>query len=712
MASMKKQRLYLSLMLVMVMLTLFPYEASAEVPYITNSKDSNGDLVWTQPAYNPVRIIGSGLKVPDKNKPGNNAASPMLNPKDLFIDEHDVIYVADTGNNRIAVFDRQGKLQRFITVPDSPLNKPEGIFVTAQGDIYVADTGNKRVVRLTGEGKLVQEYKKPESPILPSTYIYDPVKLAVDKRGYLYIVTLGGYQGLLVLAPNGKVQSFFGSNQTRLGVLDKVKRLLYTKQMYDNEVSKLPVSISSVTMDANGLLYTTSSGDISRNQVKKLNFRGVNLLKGGSAGRFGEVNHFERNNSGGKGFIKPQLADLTVDRFGNITVIDKQYKVLSQYDANGDLLYFWGGISADSATQLGLMKSPIAIASSSNGDLFVLDDQEGIIQQFRLTEFGALVNKANAMTLQGRYAESESAWQEVLRINVYFAPALRGLGKAAYQQGNYEQARTYFYDGGSKKGYSNALWQIRYAWFQAHFSTLATSGLIAAIAWILFNRLNRYTEWGTAWRSRPKSTHSIGVQLRHIFTIIRHPIDGFAAIRHERKGSYLSAFVLLTLAFGAVMIFGLYSGYLFNPVNPQRLNLILLFTELAPIWYGWVLCHYFVSSILQGEGRYKDVFIASSYVLLPLVIVGIPLAILSNSMTLSEKSIYSFLFNGMVIWIGLLVIWNIQSIQNYTFGETMVNIGATAAAFLLAALLIFILYGLSGDLVSFLNEIYEEVRFR
>ncbi|UUZ83311.1 hypothetical protein LJK88_05235 [Paenibacillus sp. P26] len=133
------------------------------------------------------------------------------------------------------------------------------------------------MLRLDKNGKLIKEFKRPESKFLPESFKYDPIKLVVDKRGFLYIATLGGYQGLLQLDPEGNFQSFFGANKTDFSVMDAIKRSLYTREMYLREISKLPGSVASVTIDRNGLIYTVTK-DIEKGQIKKLNMAGKDLL--------------------------------------------------------------------------------------------------------------------------------------------------------------------------------------------------------------------------------------------------------------------------------------------------------------------------------------------------------------------------------------------------------------------------------------------------
>jgi len=710
------RRILLFLVLTCVIVAAMPLAASAEVIYDTNSKEKQGRLIWTQPAYTPIKIVGKDLTVPDPNDPEKEIASPLNNPKDVFIDSKDNIYVADTGNNRIVQFDPEGNFVRFIAPVggegNKPLSKPEGLFVTDDGIIYIADTGNKRVVKADEEGNFVQEYLRPNSRFIPDSFKYDPTRLVVDKRGFLYIAVLGGYQGLLQLDPDGYFQSFYGANQTQFSWLDAMKRFFYTKEMYANEISKLPGAISSVAVDKDGFIYTTTSGQgITKEQIKKLNIRGLDMLNS-ETNVFGETRPFDSRYVLGVGVNRPQLIDLTIDNNGNITAIDSAFKYINQYDANGNLLFFWAGPSSTNTTQLGLMKNPVAIDSNSRNDLFILDGQEGAIQVYRLSEFGQKVNEANKLTLEGRYEESEEHWREVLRLNSNFSPAIRGLAKAAYKQGNYHEALELFHRAHDNKGYSDAFWQIRLQWFQKNFSIMATLVLALGVGYFLGEKYTRNTKWRIKWRNRKRSTHPAIVQFKHLFYILRHPIDGFTAVRYENKGSYLTAIIVLILAYASLCISKLYTSFTFNPIDVHRVNIVSLLFQYSIIWFGWVVSNYLISSIYRGEGRFKDVFIGSAYALLPIILVGLPVTIISNFMTLSEQAIYDFLQNVVTWWTAALVFWKIQSLQNYSVGETILNILFTLFAFLMLAVLVLVVIGLSSDLKDFIVEVYREVQLR
>jgi tripartite motif-containing protein 71 len=68
------------------------------------------------------------------------------------------VYVADTGNNRVQMFDDYCK---FITEWGSPgtangqFNSPEGITVDKLGHIYVVDRGNDRIEKFDRNGTFI-----------------------------------------------------------------------------------------------------------------------------------------------------------------------------------------------------------------------------------------------------------------------------------------------------------------------------------------------------------------------------------------------------------------------------------------------------------------------------------------------------------------------------------------------------------------------------
>jgi len=108
-------------------------------------------------------------------------------PRGLAVDPRGNLYVADTKNNRIQVFDGNGQFVREFGSKgpgDGQFNEPCGLAVDPQGEIWVADTWNQRIAHLTSEGKFVSSFVDAEKGF------FGP-RAVVVSRDRLYIADTG-----------------------------------------------------------------------------------------------------------------------------------------------------------------------------------------------------------------------------------------------------------------------------------------------------------------------------------------------------------------------------------------------------------------------------------------------------------------------------------------------------------------------------------------
>ncbi|OAK70206.1 hypothetical protein ABB05_12595 [Lederbergia galactosidilytica] len=684
--------------------------ANAEVPYDTFSVDGFNQTIFTQPAYEPSEVLARDIYVTDEN--GENVYSSLKQPQDLFIDDNDEIYIADTGNNRIIHLDKEGNLLRELTLPESPLNQPSGLFIDTNGDIYIADTGNKRVLRLDREGKLIKEFGQPESKYIDDKFVYEPTNIIVDRRGFIFIVSRGTYQGIIQLDPEGEFFGFYGTNITEASIMDRVRNIFYTEEQLRRQVRLLPNPIRNIDIDHNGFIYTVSR-DVTE-QIKKINIRGENQWKEFSFGDNINLN-FLRSRSVAKsdeeGPPKTEITDVTVDNNGIVTVIDKASAIIAQFNQEGELLFFWGAPVTSGSPQVGVTKSPVALDTNSENKIFILDDALNLVQVLKPTDFGHDIQMAYILTQEGRYVESEEYWQKIMRQNALFSPAYAGLARAAYSREDYEEALQLYELAGDEQGYSDSFWQIRLSWFQKNFAYFANAFLVIGVGSVIGSRYRM--------KRKVKKKKSISLSswkniqllkdLKHAFYILKHPLDGMADIRYSNKGNYVSAFIILGLVIVVALTRVYFTSFTFQPVPVGSLNAGSILLVGAVIWISWVICHYLIGAIRYGQARFRDVFVGSAYSLLPIFLLGLPLALLSNIMTLSESSIYGFFTALMVIWCAALFFWMVQALQNYSVGETIINILLSLFSMVMLWVLIFIIVGLSSETIDFIYTLYQEV---
>ena len=110
-------------------------------------------LVYDADTLKPLRKIGTGGKKHILTTPGDFAA-----PQGVAVDKDGNVYVTDTLNDRVEIFDADGNfLSTFGKNGDGPgyFARPKGIAVDSDGHIWVADAIQDRLQVFNREGQLL-----------------------------------------------------------------------------------------------------------------------------------------------------------------------------------------------------------------------------------------------------------------------------------------------------------------------------------------------------------------------------------------------------------------------------------------------------------------------------------------------------------------------------------------------------------------------------
>ncbi len=121
--------------------------------YVT---DAEQDLVMVYDADPPYKLLRRLGKPGTKHT--STAEGEFAKPTNVAVDKEGNVYVADTWNNRIQIFDADGEFIRaWGKNGDGPgyFARPKGIAVDGDGHVWVADAVQDRVQVFTPEGRLL-----------------------------------------------------------------------------------------------------------------------------------------------------------------------------------------------------------------------------------------------------------------------------------------------------------------------------------------------------------------------------------------------------------------------------------------------------------------------------------------------------------------------------------------------------------------------------
>jgi tetratricopeptide (TPR) repeat protein len=674
---MKKKTLLLSVLLLLVLFLpqAVPHVAADfyedDVPYVTHTVDYQGDLTATKTAFRPLGIFG-GTDILDA-------------PADLSI-YGDHVYVADSGNGRIAVFDYDGNLSA--SIGDGILDNPTGLHVSEDGFLYVADKGLQAVFKFDLDGTLLDIYDRPTEPLFGASSPFVPIKVAVGAGENIYVIGEGSTSGVIQLNYDGSFLGYFGVNLSSKPFLQRIADLFVNSGEY---ASTTPPSPTNIAISSQSLVYTSTP--LTTEALKKLDINGNNILT--------TVNYD----------VDQSIVDLAVNDAGYVFAIYDDGLVV-EYDPSGNLLFAFN-IQLASAEVVGLVRVPTGIEIDENGYLFVTDGQMDRILLFEPTAFAGLVHAAIDRYNDGSYDDSRALFEEIVRQNANFAIAHSALGKAYYQEGRMAEALAEYRLANDLEGYSDTFWKLRDTWLKANLSTVFVLLLALLAIGIVLRTVDRRTPAFAGIRAASRRVKAIPSVRRYtlLFDILRHPLNAFYEIKRERRATIGSATVVLVVLFGEYLLLLGTAGYLFNPYADS----INLGAEIAKFFgaFGlFVFANYLVSTLSDGEGWLKDVYISAAYSLSPLVLGILPYILLTNIATQNETVLVQLLATVMIGWTVVLVFLAIKEIHNYEIRETVKNLLVTAFAMLIIVLIGFILYVFGSQLVDFVTSWLKEVANR
>lgn len=397
------------------------------------------------------------------------------NAQSIFV-KNNLLYICDTGKNRIIIADIKDQKYELVEVIDSfeadddTLNtflSPNDIFVNDAGDMYICDTENQRIVQLNSRHELVQVFTRPQDNTISETADFLPLKIVVDDGGRLFVLVKNYNKGFVQFKPNGDFAGYMGANEVKFDMLDYIWKLFATKEQRSQMEQFVPTEYNNLALDDKGFIYCTTSvfdeNELRADKAKpirKLNAVGSDILiKNGNFPPIGDIKW--SNTAGISGASK--LVDITVMDNETYYAIDKTRGRIFGYDAQGNMLYAFGGLG----NRLGYFQYPVAIEHSDR-DLLILDAKSGDITCMTLTAYGALINEAIDAYQAGSYEQSAAYWDEVLMYNGNYDQAYIGLGRAALRQGDYQTAMAYFELKYDEEHYSKAFMLSRKDWIEAN----------------------------------------------------------------------------------------------------------------------------------------------------------------------------------------------------------------------------------------------------
>lgn len=200
--------------------------------------------------------------------------------------------------------------------------------------------------------------------------------------------------------------------------------------------------------------------------------------------------------------------------------------------------------------------------------------------------------------------------------------------------------------------------------------------------------------------------------LKYSLYVIVHPFDGFWDLTHENRGS-ISAANFIVFLYLVTHIFRMqFTNFMFFKVQWEYVNMLIeVLSLLVPI-FVWSISNWSLTTLLDGKGNLKNIYMGTAYAFTPKIIIGLPLIAISNFITIEEGVFYTYFTTFSTIWTGLLILCAMMMIHDYTLGKAVFSSILTVIGMGVIIFLTLLFFSLVSGGIGYFVSMYKEIAFR
>jgi hypothetical protein len=201
--------------------------------------------------------------------------------------------------------------------------------------------------------------------------------------------------------------------------------------------------------------------------------------------------------------------------------------------------------------------------------------------------------------------------------------------------------------------------------------------------------------------------------LKISLTMIFNPTEAFEYMKKDRsKFSYFPIIIILFLVI-LVRSASIYiTHFPLAKVDPRTANLFLEMTRVLLPIITWVIASYAMTTILDGETLLREALLATTYAMIPYIVLTIPLNVLSIIMEKSQEKLYFGMSYAIIGWIIYLFILSVKTMNQYSIGKTIVICLLAIFTMFVIWATIALFFAISSQFLNFLGEVMIEIRMK
>ena len=200
--------------------------------------------------------------------------------------------------------------------------------------------------------------------------------------------------------------------------------------------------------------------------------------------------------------------------------------------------------------------------------------------------------------------------------------------------------------------------------------------------------------------------------VKYGFYVITHPFDGFWDLKREQRGTLAGALTFTVLTVLMLVLQKQGTAFLFNMNRLEEVDMMVDIVTVTLLFVLWCVSNWCLTSLMDGEGKMRDIAIFTGYSLLPLLIIQFPLILFSHMITAEEGTFYYVFSVISYIWTVALLLLGMMVTHQYSMKKTLLTTGLTLVGMAIILFVALLFFSVIQQFLTFVVTAYKEIRFR
>lgn len=199
---------------------------------------------------------------------------------------------------------------------------------------------------------------------------------------------------------------------------------------------------------------------------------------------------------------------------------------------------------------------------------------------------------------------------------------------------------------------------------------------------------------------------------KRILKVLGRPSSELYEMKYYKLWPIWPTVIILLCWFAAEVLSAYSTDFKFNYRNLTEINILYKLGATIGLYLMFVVVNWAVTTLMDGKGKLREIFCATSYALIPYAAAKVFCVCLSHFVIMEEGAFLTVIEAFALLYSVFIFMAAMMTIHDYTLMKATFSVALSAAGIVFVLFLLVLFFGLLQQVTLFAQTIYMELQLR